>query len=341
MDDRLNGQTATVQRGISGHDWVPANDLIKLVAMVLMVIDHVAWAFSRHPDPWRALGRGSFPLFAALLVVGMRRTRSPRRYLMRLGLFALVSQYPFALCFQGLNIGFTLVLGGLALYAGEDLLKRNRQSGHPLRGWLGWAAALGTAGIVAGLLRTDYGGMGILAMALLQRSPSAAVGIPLMMGWMALFGWLHQWDAAYWGVLVVGAVFLMGWWLRGWKRRFLPRWIVYAFYPVHLTIIGLILATWSPEPAEEPDIFTVQDHARSLQESPPQAQAYDFHPVFGSGALGRLNDRSADRRMETRRSCRRNGSDRTPGPRREYLSWRPNAGVAGMRQVLVFLRLDS
>ena len=243
MDDRLNGRTATAQRGISGYDWLPANDLIKLVAMALMVIDHVGWAFSRHPDVWRALGRGAFPLFAALLVVGMRRTRNPRRYLMRLALFALVSQYPFALCFHGLNIGFTLAIGGLALYAGEDILERNRQAGRPLWGWLGWAASMGAAGIVAHLLHMDYRAMGIVAMALLQRSPTPQVGIPLMMGWTASFGWLRQWWAAYWGVPVVGAVLFLGWALRGWKRRFLPRWIVYAFYPVHLTIIGLVLAT--------------------------------------------------------------------------------------------------
>ncbi len=256
----------TVQRGISSYDWLPANDLIKAIAIVLMVIDHVAWAFSRHPALWRAIGRGAFPLFAALLVVGMRRTRDPRRYLTRLTLFALVSQFPFALCFEGLNIGFTLAAGGLALYAGENILEWNRQRGRPLRGWMGWAAAMGAAGIVASLLNMDYGGMGILAMAILQRSPTASVGIPLMMGWTALFGWSRHWWAASWGALVVGAVFLIGWWLRGWTRRFLPRWIVYAFYPVHLAIIGVILATWgsgrqSRQPAPEPTATIVREHA--------------------------------------------------------------------------------
>ncbi len=275
MDDRLDGQAATVQRGISGYDWLPGNDLTKVVAMVLMVIDHVAWAFSRHPDLWRALGRGSFPLFATLLVVGMRRTRNPRRYLMRLTLFALVSQFPFALCFSGLNIGFTLAIGGLALYFGENILERDRQAGRPLHGWLGWAATMGAAGMVASLLRTDYRGMGIFAMALLQRSPTPQVGIPLLMGWMAVFGWLRHWWAACWGVPVVGAVLLLGWALRGWKRRFLPRWIVYAFYPVHLAIIGLILATWSPEPAQEPTMLTVREDTRALQENPWRAWACD------------------------------------------------------------------
>jgi hypothetical protein len=282
MDDRLDGQTATAQRGISGYDWLPGNDLIKLVAMVLMVIDHVGWAFSRHPDVWRALGRGSFPLFAALLVVGMRRTRSPRRYLMRLALFALVSQFPFALCFHGLNIGFTLAVGGLALYIGEDILERNRRAGRPLWGWLGWMASMGTVGLAANLLQMDYRGMGIVAMALLQRSPTAQVGIPLMMGWTALFGWLRHWWAASWGALVVGAAFLLGWWLRDWKRRFLPRWIVYAFYPVHLTIIGVVLAAWGPgrqskQPAQQPVIVVVLEYSQSPRENRSQARAFSPH----------------------------------------------------------------
>jgi len=82
----------------------------------------------------------------------------------------------------------------------------------------------------------------VVALAILQRSPTASVGIPLLMGWTALFGWLRHW-AASWGALVAGAALLVGWRLRGWKRRFLPRWIVYAFYPVHLAIIGIILTT--------------------------------------------------------------------------------------------------
>jgi len=244
MDDHFDVPIPTTQRSISGSDWLPANDPIKVVAMVLMTIDHVAWAFSPEPDLWRALGRGAFPLFAALLVAGMRRTRSPRRYLTRLALFALVSQYPFSLCFEGLNIGSTLAIGGLALYFGEDFLERNRQAGRPARGWLAWTALMIAAGLAAGLLDTDYGGMGILAMAILQRSPAAWVGIPLMMGWMALFIWVYNWWTVSWGVLVIGAVFLLGWSVRGWTRRFLPRWIVYAFYPVHLTIIGILLAAW-------------------------------------------------------------------------------------------------
>jgi hypothetical protein len=210
---------------------------------------------------------------------------------MRLALFALVSQYPFALCFEGLNIGFTLAIGGLALYVGEDILKRNRQAGRPPRGWLGWSASMGAAGIVASLLRMDYGGMGIVAMALLQRSPTARVGIPLMMGWTALFGWLRHWWAAFWGVPVVGAVLLLGWVLRGWKRRFLPRWIVYAFYPVHLTIIGLVLAAWGPgelsrQPAQEPATTTVQEHSRVLRESSPGAQACDSRSCHPERRIG-------------------------------------------------------
>jgi hypothetical protein len=347
MDDRLEAQTTTVPRRASTYDWLPGNDLIKIVAMVLMAIDHVGWAFSRDPALWRALGRGAFPLFAALLVVGMRRTRDPHRYLMRLAVFALVSQYPFALCFEGLNIGFTLAVGGLALYAGEDFLERNRQAGRPLKGWLGWVVLMTAASLVAGPLRMDYGSMGILAMAILQRSPTAWVGIPLMMGWTALFGWLNQWWAASWGALVVGAVLLLGWWLRGWRRRFLPRWIVYAFYPVHLAIIGILLATWGPggqagqlvpRPAMSipTDSLVLPAPIRMAASGPPDLGMAKLRNGAGTPAMPShpqgppaLRLPPAAHKTGSHTARRRDYRDRTQRAQRQYLDWKPNGSVAG------------
>ena len=49
----------------------------------------------------RAVGRVSFVLFAFLIVEGFFHTKSRARYLLRLGLFALLSEIPFDLAFSG------------------------------------------------------------------------------------------------------------------------------------------------------------------------------------------------------------------------------------------------
>jgi hypothetical protein len=115
-------------------------------------------------------------------------------------------------------------------------------------------------------------------MAIRQRSPTAQIGVALMMGWTVLFGRLRHWWVAAWGALVVGTVLLLGWWLRGWKRRFLPRWIVYAFYPVHLTVIGVILATSSPLRDVHPPH---PDPPRSFRSIRGPETCTRVHEVFG------------------------------------------------------------
>lgn len=64
-------------------------DYVRWAAMVLMTLDH--WAIIGGPSVLRLPGRLAYPLFAALLADGMRRTRSVDRYLLRLVLLAIVS----------------------------------------------------------------------------------------------------------------------------------------------------------------------------------------------------------------------------------------------------------
>ncbi len=74
---------------------------LKLVACILMAVDHVGMTFFPDRIAWRAVGRLAFPLFAFFIAEGCRYTRNK---LKRLGLLLAVGG------------GFALVY---ALYAGE------------------------------------------------------------------------------------------------------------------------------------------------------------------------------------------------------------------------------
>lgn len=134
------------KRGISGST-------LKLVAVAAMLIDHIAAVVlarqimdsgylmavykggTAYAD-WvgdygtlyqaymimRAIGRLGFPIFCFLLVEGFRKTRNVKRYGLRLGLFALISEIPFNLALTGemtasryQNVFLTLFLGLFAL----------------------------------------------------------------------------------------------------------------------------------------------------------------------------------------------------------------------------------
>ncbi len=106
---------------------------LKIIACILMFFDHYAHLFSTTLSPElyffiRLIGRLSFPAFAYLIVVGMRRSRDVRRYLCRLLFMALVTQGLFILTeriFQidlWTNVLFTFAFALIGLIGIEFLL---------------------------------------------------------------------------------------------------------------------------------------------------------------------------------------------------------------------------
>ena len=82
-------------------------DLLKLVAIAAMLLDHIGGAFFPETPIFRWIGRLAFPLFCYCLTVGLLYTHDIRRYLGRLAIFAVVSQPFWILAF---NADVTAVL---------------------------------------------------------------------------------------------------------------------------------------------------------------------------------------------------------------------------------------
>ena len=128
---------------------------LKLIAVVSMLVDHMAYLFigvgmltpalqagEEVPALFllyrvlRAIGRMAFPVFCFLLVEGFLHTKSRRRYAIRLGIFSLISEIPFDLLTSGTrlfvdwssqNVMITLFLGLLMMEVLErlDIRKKN------------------------------------------------------------------------------------------------------------------------------------------------------------------------------------------------------------------------
>lgn len=199
---------------------------LKLLAMLAMTADHIGAVFFPEIPLLRWIGRLAMPMLCFFIGEGLRHTRSPRRYLLRLTGFALLSELPFDLAFYGgiewghQNVYFTLALGLLALWAIQS------------RGMEGWLLAL-TAALAAELLGCDYGMYGVLLILLLDRFHRARseqlAGAALLN--LAFFGLQTQ-------TLSLIALPLL--WLYNGKRGRDDRRLFYLYYPAHLCVLGIL-----------------------------------------------------------------------------------------------------
>ncbi|MBK5241717.1 TraX family protein [Clostridium sp.] len=145
--------------------------MLKVIAALLMLIDHTGAVIFSDAIILRLIGRLSFPIFAYLIVVGYTKTKSFSKYLTRLIVFAGLSQIPFSLAFgerssifsfsdfysffvggsdPHLNVFFTLALGLLAIRIWD---KKESELGR-------FIAVLSLA-LIAEVLHTDYSMYGI------------------------------------------------------------------------------------------------------------------------------------------------------------------------------------
>ena len=102
---------------------------LKLIAAALMLIDHVGAILLPETVILRCIGRLAFPIFAFFIAEGYAHTRSFGRYLLRMAIWAAVSEIPFNLEFGHFfvpgrqNVLWTFCLALLTL-RGLDRLRR-------------------------------------------------------------------------------------------------------------------------------------------------------------------------------------------------------------------------
>lgn len=135
---------------------------LKVIAMISMVIDHIALYLMEHGtllyETMRCIGRIAFPVFAFLIAEGFIHTRSRYRYFFTLLGLAVISEIPWCLL-NGAdgthNVMFTLALGVATLMVLENLLQRSLV--------LGFLWTLGMSGLAL-WLGVDYEWGGILVI---------------------------------------------------------------------------------------------------------------------------------------------------------------------------------
>lgn len=230
---------------------------LKLIAIIIMLIDHVGASllgrlFSHYYIPFsdwnkwveiynimRMIGRVAFPIFCFLLVEGFLHTRNVKKYAIRLGIFALISEFPFDLAFfeqwnTGYqNVFFTLFIGLLCIWAMDELgksayfTKEVTMFKHILLAAVQVIYAMAAMG-AAYFLKTDYGLYGVLTIIVLYLFRSTRI-FSLLAGYFVLFSI----DPFCFPGFIL-TLFYNG------KKGFSMKYAFYIFYPAHLIILWII-----------------------------------------------------------------------------------------------------
>lgn len=232
--------------------------LLKLLALIFMLVDHIGARILTNVTEMRIIGRMALPLYAWCLVVGSVKTRDMKRYILRMLLMAVISQplYMIGLqhSYQDLNILFTLTVGLVAIYG---IQKRFFFSQiwvpalcYLLLGYIsvdyGWRGL--TFIILLYLARENRGGLvaAFLAYALFWGNGSLQVRsiFGLSIGLDELPGINHvlqpflKLQAMVWLSLPLIAIPMHS----GLK---MPKWLGYALYPMHLVVLIVLRLLFS------------------------------------------------------------------------------------------------
>ena len=219
---------------------------LKLFACVTMLLDHIGASCieARYGTAancpagllemdriLRLIGRLAFPIFCFLLVEGFLHTHDVKKYIRRLLLFGAVSEIPFDMAFFRVpfyggdqNVYWTLALGVTAMAAMQHF---QNAEGHLT--WKGGLAAVGCA-LLAELAATDYGAIGVALIVALYLTRNSRTQQSILGAGMMLFE------------LTAPLAFVLTWFYNGQRGRCpqWAKWAFYLFYPVHLTVLGVL-----------------------------------------------------------------------------------------------------
>ncbi len=233
------------KRGISGST-------LKMIALLTMLIDHTgavvlgrmitSRAFPEMQGQlysiyyiMRLIGRVAFPIYCFLLVEGFTKTRSVGKYALRLAVFAVLSEFPFDMAFNGCilefgyqNVFFTLLWGLLAMIVSDRLnrLWLGEQDTIPKK-FLACMVTVMCAIVAmwaAERMNTDYGAIGVACIMALYLFKSWKV-VQIVVGVIAFL----------WEVTAPLAFIPIGFY-NG-ERGIQIKYLFYFFYPLHLLLL--------------------------------------------------------------------------------------------------------
>ena len=227
---------------------------IKYIAIIAMVIDHIAWKYvptqSILGQIMHFIGRLTGPTMAYFVAEGYCHTRNIKKYVTRLGIFALISWIPFyyyefgklPIGFENgfhldpyTGVGYTLFLGLLAIWLWDKAALPK------------WRKVLAVISICSLSVIGDWAMFNVLWCLFLyiyRDEPKKKWFAFSLVGLCCCIPMLIA--KPWWSYLFMVGVFVVPFMMefvyngKSGSKRAVHKWFFYIFYPLHLLILGLM-----------------------------------------------------------------------------------------------------
>ena len=220
---------------------------LKMIAIAAMLTDHIGAGIYPTQIWWRVAGRLAFPIFAFLLCEGYFHTSSVKRYAIRLGVFALISEVPFDLFHNGglfdanaQNIFLTLLIGLLTMYL-MDRYGRRIDGKNGFGSDLFKRSLIMMSGIfLAEFIHSDYGAFGVATILIFYMLRERRVlALACVAAANLLYGLLSV-SFGYMPTQAFAAAAVIPIYLYNGKKGHSLKYAFYAFYPAHIAAITAV-----------------------------------------------------------------------------------------------------
>lgn len=239
---------------IKEHKLQTTSFSLHILAMIFMLIDHAGMIFFSDYPIFRCIGRLAFPIFAFMAVEGFYHTRSLKKYLSRLFIWAVISETAYNIFKTGQIVDITrrnvlwTFLFGLILVYSIDKARKKFGDGPILLAILIFSAVF--CYCFSKILRADYGYAGLFTVIAFYLFRGRSTSLRLLQ-FASLFVIntliLSSSSVVIGTVSITRQIFalfaLIPIWMYNGKRGYSSKTLTlfyYAFYPLHLILLVVL-----------------------------------------------------------------------------------------------------
>lgn len=220
-------------------------NMLKIIAVICMIIDHISKIFRIDNIFLIALGRISFILFAFLVAEGIYYTHNKKKYFINLLILALLTEVPFDyifemnfISFNHQNVIWTFLMAFSVIIFMEKLIKIDKKGCY-----LYYPLILFSTFFIGTFFKLDYMGMGVLLVIFFYylkkggRNNIVTISILIIL-FCSVFYFVDNKDNQLYGILsIIPLCFYNN--KRGANNKFI-KYMFYSFYPLHLILLYII-----------------------------------------------------------------------------------------------------